>query len=422
MKILWFTNTPCGSSEKLSLSHQGGGWLKSLEQKLVMQTNIELYVCFYWGEKLVPFSFNNTIYYPVFRSESGSRIRRIVKRFLHQNNDAKEVQELLQIIEEINPDVIHVHGTEDNFGMIQNYTKLPVIISVQGILTSYCEKYFSGIPFFTAFLNESVKSKLLMRSVYHQYTDMISRATRERKILFQAAYIIGRTAWDHQITRILSPNSHYFVGNELLRPLFFENRWGKNSFSEEIQIVTIMSSGLYKGLETVVNSSRILKESGLINFRWTVVGQNEIDEQSRILKRWLKVDFNAINIYLVGKKDEIEVASILANSDIYCQVSHIENSPNSLCEAMLIGMPIIASFAGGTNSILENGKEGVLIQDGDPFSLAGAILDLSKNFDKAVEFARHARRTALKRHDPDQVVKQQIAIYDTVIQAAVCKK
>ncbi len=53
--------------------------------------------------------------------------------------------------------------------------------------------------------------------------------------------------------------------------------------------------------------------------------------------------------------------------------SHIENSPNALCEAMLVGTPCIAAFVGGVPSLVRHGEEGLLYHDADPFALAGAV-------------------------------------------------
>ena len=41
-----------------------------------------------------------------------------------------------------------------------------------------------------------------------------------------------------------------------------------------------------------------------------------------------------------------------------------ENSPNSLAEAMVSGMPIIAYNVGGISSMFENGKSGILVEAG----------------------------------------------------------
>ena len=109
------------------------------------------------------------------------------------------------------------------------------------------------------------------------------------------------------------------------------------------------------------------------------------------------------------------MVDIMLNSDIYIQVSHIENSPNSVCEAMLLGMPIIASFAGGTSSILSDGKEGILVQDGDPYTLAGMIVWLSQNFDSGKKMGINAKMRALKRHDRQRISEHLFATYKEIL-------
>ena len=104
----------------------------------------------------------------------------------------------------------------------------------------------------------------------------------------------------------------------------------------------------------------------------------------------------------------------MIDSDIYIPTSHIENSSNSLCEAQLIGMPCIASFAGGTASLITNNYDGILYQNGDYFSLAGAILDLYNNTKCAIALGKNAKKTALKRHDRKTIVRDLVSIYQSV--------
>ena len=106
---------------------------------------------------------------------------------------------------------------------------------------------------------------------------------------------------------------------------------------------------------------------------------------------------------------------ILSKANIYCQVSHIENSPNSLCEAMLVGKPIVATFAGGTSSLLENMKEGLLVQEGDFYSIAGAIKEFVTNHVLANECAKNARLKAIKRHDKKKIVNDLVTVYNRIL-------
>ena len=104
----------------------------------------------------------------------------------------------------------------------------------------------------------------------------------------------------------------------------------------------------------------------------------------------------------------------MKKSNLYVMPSHIENSPNSLCEAMMLGMPCISTNVGGVSSLLENGREGVLIQDGDPWSLAGAIKECYLNYPKYLEYGENARKRAIKRHDRKAVAAELLNIYHQV--------
>ena len=117
----------------------------------------------------------------------------------------------------------------------------------------------------------------------------------------------------------------------------------------------------------------------------------------------------------MGRKSADKLVSILLSSDIFCQVSHIENSPNSLCEAMLLGMPIIATMAGGTDSLLTNKVDGIIVQDGDSYSLAGAILEMSKNFNQASAYGINAYNKAFQRHNQTKITDEVIGAYNAII-------
>ncbi len=415
MKILWLANIPCGAAEKLSPSIVIGGWLKSLEEELVENDHINLSVAFYYRKHIEAFRLKKTTYYPVYRKGNGSKFGRLMNRMLPKKHaDNSEVKEILKIVKEVKPDVIHVHGTEDNLGLIQKYTSIPVVVSIQGLLSPCSEKFFSGIPKLTAFINEGIRPKLLFSSSVSSYKKIKRNAKREQEILKISKNIIGRTDWDRRITRVLAPESKYFTGNEILRLPFYKMGWEKTKFGNIIQIVSTSTGGIYKGLETIVKTAQILKAYHTISFKWVIIGQNESGTLARLVKRWLKCDYKSLDIQFAGLKKEQELTDILINSDIYCQVSHIENSPNSLCEAMLVGMPVVASFAGGTDSMIKNKKEGIIVQDGDPYSYAGAIAEMANNFSMAKKMAKNARIHAKERHDKNKIVNSLINIYNSV--------
>jgi glycosyltransferase involved in cell wall biosynthesis len=82
---------------------------------------------------------------------------------------------------------------------------------------------------------------------------------------------------------------------------------------------------------------------------------------------------------------------------------------------MILGMPCITTLAGGTTSLLKDKKEGLVIQDGDPWSLAGALLEILDHPEVASKYGENARITALARHDPEKIVKDLLGIYNSII-------
>lgn len=415
MKVLWFTNTPCSAAEKLQMEGHRGGWLKSLEQAIWKVEGIELSIAFYMGQQLEPFTYLQTNYYPLFRKSTGSKASRYINKLTNRtNNDEEEVAQLLEVVDKVKPDVIHVHGTEDNFGLLQAHCKVPVVVSIQGALLPYSAKYYSGVPAAIAGKYEGISTRVKLQSAAFLYKDMVRRARREQQILSLSKHIIGRTDWDRRITRVLAPGSRYFVNNEILRSPFYASAWNKPAFSRSIQIVTISSDALYKGFETIVNTASLLAGQPNFSYEWLVAGLHEQSTLVKTIQQWLKPNFPQLNIRLLGGKSEHDIVQLLSSADIYCQVSHIENSPNSLCEALLMGMPVVASYAGGTASLLENGKDGLLVQDGDAYAFAGAIMEMAADFEKAKAYGISARTKSLVRHDPSGIAGDLAVIYQSI--------
>lgn len=416
MKVLWFTNTPCSAIEKIGLKINIGGWLVSLEQEIKNIPDVELAICFYYNEPLKPFFYKGTHYYPVYRKNRKSKLGRLFDRmFINSNDDENEVQELIKVINDFNPQLIHVHGTEENFGLILEYTQIPVVISIQGLINPYLEKFFSGVPKIAALKHESFIDKLLFSGILRTFKLFGKKAKREATILKQTKFIIGRTDWDRRITKLFSPDNQYFVGNEILRTSFYQQPWNKNKFSNPLQIITITSDSIYKGFETIIKTAELLSKYSNYNFTWKIIGLSNKSTIVKIVNSWLKCDYKNNKLELVGTKNEIEIYNLLISSDIYCQVSHIENSPNSLCEAMLLGMPIIATNVGGTSSLLIDKKEGILVQEGDYYAIAGAIIEMNQNFNKAKDYAEAARKVALNRHNKQQIASDIYSIYTKII-------
>lgn len=419
MKVLWFSLSPCGSLRRFGKERIVQGWMISLEDALKKEKDIDLSVAFFSTEEKDSFEFDGVTYYPMFVGGDKSSFQRVTSRYRSMyTTDSKMLPVMLSVVKAAKPDLIHIHGTEERFGLIQDYIHdIPIVFSIQGLIAPCCLKFFNSLPLAEIRKHETLSERLRKITIGDEYKAFCKKAIKEAHYLSKAQYIFGRTSWDKYITYGFNPNRKYYVVDEILRPPFYKAWWSKREYSKErLQLVSTISTGPYKGYETVLRAAKLLKAYSSIDFEWLIIGYDENAKLARISSQVTGISPENVNVKLLGRRNALDVAHILAGADVFIQVSHIENSPNALCEAMIVGMPIIASFAGGTSSMLEDGKEGILVQDGEPYVLAGAISSLSQNFTMAKGMGEKARQRAIKRHDANIIINQILDAYNDILE------
>lgn len=411
LRVLWIANS-CGlSAGHLNMNVVGSGWVPALQEAVGQFSGCQLGLAFYFDRELAPFEFGKTWYYPV-KKLGNTKKKRLFNRLTGRTEYEENIPEFLKAIEAFKPDIIHVHGTEAPFGLIVKHVRsIPIVISIQGILTAYEKKYFSGMNM-PGLIRQIQSGYPFFRADYKIW---LKRAEIEQEILGKTEFIFGRTDWDRRVCRIMAPQAHYHHVEEVIRKEFYQLKW--KPLRNEIPVLfTTSSPSLYKGFENIIDTATILLKKG-ISFTWMVAGLKETDALVKLVRSAKGIgDLQALNIHLVGTLSGKELSDWLMKSDIYIQVSHIENSPNSLCEAMLAGMPIIASSVGGTSSLLQDKLQGLLFQDGDPYMLAGCIDEMLREPERFLPMAETAYRLSHRRHDPETVVNGMIDKYSSIIE------
>ena len=315
MKVLWFSNSPAGAYEDKVKGT--GGWMVSLDKAI--RNQVELHVAYLYPYKQASFQNGQTTYHPIY---SGNIL---LKRFLG-NYKKNFLADYLRVINDVKPDIIHIHGSENTFHSILDYVDIPVVLSVQGNLTVYAQKYLSG--FHGQYLNFkrgkcTIKSIILGRKSYKDGWDFLRRMSIiEQKNLLHLKYVIGRTDWDYRITRILAPNSNYFVCNEVLRDSFYSYLWHNTYRSGRIVIHTTNGDNYYKGFETLCHALHLLNGLGL-DVEWRVAGVSEDSAINRITKKYLKQNYPKKGLRLMGSLDENGLVESLLSSHLYVMPSHI---------------------------------------------------------------------------------------------------
>lgn len=124
--------------------------------------------------------------------------------------------------------------------------------------------------------------------------------------------------------------------------------------------------------------------------------------------RIYKEDLSYIKLHGYQKKDYIN--QLLKNSSIYVMSSITESFGIVLLEAMSYGIPCVAfDSAEGANDIIENEKNGYLIENRDKVLMKEKIISLIRDLKKRKEFGQNARTTSLN-YTPDMIKKRWIKI------------
>ncbi|HEX4685256.1 MAG TPA: glycosyltransferase family 4 protein [Nocardioides sp.] len=411
LRILWFSTTPSSGGSALGRETAGGGWIRALEREL--NHRVHLTVAFYHESEARPYELGGTTFVPLLRSRRGP-VGKAVNRVADALESEVDVARLTDVVDEVAPDLIHVHGTEGPFGLVQRHTRVPVLISLQSVLSVYELKYFSGLDRWAARRFAGSSEVLLRNSYADRYRRFAKQAEREREMLGITRHLTGRTTWDRRAASLLAPKAEYHHLDEILRRPFYERHWQPPD-NRVLELFTTTGPNLYKGFETLVRCAGLLDESG-VDYRWRVAGLAPDDPFVALFLRALHRDLPP-RVELLGTLTEADLADLMLGSDLYVGVSHIENSANSLCEAQLMGLPCIATYAGGTPSLVTDDQDGVLVQDGDPYALAGAVLDLARDPGHAARLGSAGRTRASTRHRPDAVADRALSIYEKLVNA-----
>ena len=130
------------------------------------------------------------------------------------------------------------------------------------------------------------------------------------------------------------------------------------------------------------------------------------------LRRLVKKLHLEEHVRFLGSLSEDQMKQAFLDANVYVMPSAIENSPNSLCEAQILGVPAVASYCGGTPTLVEDSKTGYLYRYEEVEMLAQRVMDLFA-MDEATltALSERERSIAMKRHNRNDNAHRLIDTY-----------
>lgn len=413
MRILWIT----GTSSSKRKSYGGGGWIRSLSKRIVQTKGMELACAFFYDADVDAFKKDGVWQYPMYLPiESGvAKVLRYWTGIGEKAREEKKLSLMKSVIVQFKPDIIQVFGTESNGASLIGNTDVPVVLYIQGLVNPIYNAYYP-IGMTDAIVKSICKDKnewIFNNGIVYRHHELKQLADREKEIFGKVKYVIGRTHFDFQVSRLFAPQSKYYKLNEAMRSSFYsEDSWKKKE-RVTYKLLSTVSSVTYKGIDVILKAAKLLSDNH-VSFEWRIAGISTPSKIMGLFEEYTGIKANEVNVECLGVVGEEDLKNYLLDSDVYVHSSYIDNSPNSVGEAQLLGVPVIACNVGGVSDFVKDGETGKLIPSNDPYDLAYLVIkDLQEPY--LYQYSEKSKEEALRCHDTEVIFKDLCFIYQDII-------
>jgi len=236
--------------------------------------------------------------------------------------------------------------------------------------------------------------------------------TAELRVMRSNRFFFGRTEWDRNIVRYYSPGARYFHIPEIVKPGIYDaaGQW-RYHFKDRLRLFSLSSADDRKGNEIILYTAEILKNFLGLEVEWRVAGHSEFFPY---FEQRTGIRHEDVNITLIGMIGSGEIIEELKNADFFVHPSIMDNSPHAVCEAQLVGCPVLASNVGGIPDLVKDGETGFLYPYNEPHTLAFLIANLLHEKQMLSEISGKEVLTARTRHDPERIAGLMLQAYETI--------
>ncbi len=247
-----------------------------------------------------------------------------------------------RVLKRIQPDVIHAWGTESGAALVASRLGYPSVVTMQGLLTWL--------------------AKVVPLNSYHRFSAFLEDFSLRRAKLVTAE---SSFALRYLKERHPGLNIHQVEHSPL--PLFHKVQ--RSPLTQPFQFLFVGGFTFLKGVDVMLRALDQLKST--IAFELVVVGHAEPSDIAGVKAQvseevWNRVIFRG-SLTAEGIAAELETASL------FLYPTRCDNSPNAVKEAVVAGVPVVASAIGGVVDYVIPGKNGVLFRSDDVSDCKRAI-------------------------------------------------
>ena len=416
MKILWITNIlfPEAAgliSNKVDLRASGGWMLGAVEALLKSDASCSIAVATVSRlvNKLTVLQGKRILYY-VLPYGNGN---------INPNRKYESIWK--EVYAHFQPNIVHIHGTECSHGLafLNACPDAKSVISIQGLTSTYYYYYY-GLTKFQIIKNLTLRD-FIRGTIFEGKRNFKKRGeTVEKPMLRKVNHIIGRTSWDKAHAWAINPKAKYHFNNETLRPEFYDGcKWDYEK-CEKHTIFLSQAGYPLKGLHQVLRAmplilrhypdTKIRVAGADITKYSTWRNKLRISGYGKLIRRMIHQLHLENHIEFLGPLNAEQMKQAYLNSNVFVCPSSIENSPNSLGEAQMLGVPHVASYVGGVADMMV-GNEGNLYRFEEINMLADKVCQIFANKESQIDMSS----VALQRHDQAKNVHQLLDIYSQIV-------
>lgn len=289
-----------------------------------------------------------------------------------------------KIIEQVQPDILHVHGTEGGYFLPARKSNIPILVSIQGIISEYVKLQPNISEYF--------------QTVYEKYT------------IKKGKNFGCRTRFDSDFVKKINKDARIFDLPEAINSVFFERTWNPEP---RLSIIFVGTVTMRKGIEDIIHSLTLLKHD-FPTIKLKIIGSGD-KKYVEFLKKNIKAKGLSSNVLWFGSKSPEEIASELSKSTIFVLPTLGDNSPNSLAEAMAVGIPSVATNVGGIPSMVNDKFDGLLFEKHNVIALAKMIKSLLVDRNLQRKLSLNSRKKVYERNYPSTVSKKYLETYKLLI-------